>query len=213
MSNSQINDDDHLIIKAFNLEVYRADLNRLINREKLNDIILNFYLKLICNSSTSHKCAAIDSLVVNKILGQNLRGLSKCLEKFSKQNFTKLFCPIFRDSCHLALADFDVARKTIKFYDSIYEPDFDTIKNLGINLGKYIPALSGAELWNVVTNEKYPKQHGNGIVCGVYVCAYSKLIAFEQPLNFSQDQMSQLRQTIANEILKFEIENNFSTDC
>ncbi|CAF1085088.1 unnamed protein product, partial [Brachionus calyciflorus] len=186
-----------------------SDLELLITGKKLNDIIINFYLKLLCNSS-SLGCSTIDSLIVNKILASNLRGLSKCLEKFSKQSFKLLFCPVLREKSHWALIIFDVVEKTIGFFDSIFEPDFEIIRSLSINLGKYLSALSGSENWKISEQDLYPKQFGNNLDCGVFVCTYAKFIAFQQDLNFNQYQMTQIRETIANEILNFEIDKKFT---
>ncbi|CAF0965777.1 unnamed protein product [Brachionus calyciflorus] len=70
-----------VIVKAMGHNVLHPDLAALKNGLKLNDIIINFYLKLISNSSNHYKCSTIDSLVSNKILTNSLREISSLLDE------------------------------------------------------------------------------------------------------------------------------------
>ncbi|RNA01308.1 sentrin-specific protease 5 [Brachionus plicatilis] len=65
-----LNHDDGLtvIVKGFGYEVNRLSLYGLLSGSKINDIIVNFYMKMLCNSNLNVKCSHIDSLIINKIL-------------------------------------------------------------------------------------------------------------------------------------------------
>ncbi|CAF1138054.1 unnamed protein product [Brachionus calyciflorus] len=64
-------ENNPIIVKAGDLEIRRSDLNDVISGSKLNDLIINFYLKIVCNS-TEKSCTYIDSIVVSKILCSKL---------------------------------------------------------------------------------------------------------------------------------------------
>ncbi|CAF1036880.1 unnamed protein product, partial [Brachionus calyciflorus] len=44
-------ENNPIIVKAGDLEIRRSNLNDVISGSKLNDLIINFYLKIACNSS------------------------------------------------------------------------------------------------------------------------------------------------------------------
>ena len=198
-----------IITKAFNIEITRSDINNIITGHKLNDSILNFYLKLICNSCFSKKVACIDSLITFKILNSNLRGLHKSLERLNAQNFSSIFCPLFLTCNHWALIYIDVINKNIKYYDSIFTTDTNVIYQLCSVLGKYVKVLGGSEHWNISFDHNYPKQQGNDTDCGVFVCTYAKYLAFNRTFDFGQDQIDEIRKSMASEIINFEIDQKF----
>ncbi|CAF1091943.1 unnamed protein product, partial [Brachionus calyciflorus] len=202
---------NNIITKAFNIEISRSDLNNVVTGEKFNDSILNFYLKLVCNSNQASKCISIDSLITHKVLNSSLRGLPKSLEKYNNQSFFSIFCPLFLNGNHWAIIIFDVLNKKIHYYDSIFGPDNSVISKLCSILGKYITVLNGSELWNISYNG-YPKQHGNDKDCGVFVCTYAKYYAFNRPFDFNQEQITEIRKSLANEIISFEIDKKFTNN-
>ncbi|RNA01407.1 hypothetical protein BpHYR1_027462, partial [Brachionus plicatilis] len=117
-----LNHDDGLtvIVKGFGYEVNRLSLYDLLSGSKINDIIVNFYMKMLCNSNLNVKCSHIDSLIINKILDGNLRGVSKSVEKNSKTDFRLLFCPVLFNKNHWVLI----------YYDSIYNSNKEIIEKI-----------------------------------------------------------------------------------
>ncbi|CAF1112143.1 unnamed protein product, partial [Brachionus calyciflorus] len=72
----ETNPSEFSVINALGYSIQQKDLNELIKGMKLNDKIVNFYIKLVCNS-LNQKALAIDSLFINKILSSDLRGVQK----------------------------------------------------------------------------------------------------------------------------------------
>jgi sentrin-specific protease 1 len=165
-------------------------------------------LNLICDSLPNNKYATIDSLLINKILSSDLRGISKCFDKYNQVDFQILFFPLFLNKNHWALLSFDTLKRKISVYDSIYPINRNLVTKISSTLAKYIDQLKGANCWNLEINNDYPKQSGNDNDCGVFVCLYAKHVAYNYPFNFSQADIPIKRNEIANEIRNFEIKNN-----
>ena len=151
------------------------------------------------------KCASIDSIIIEKILTSNLRGVPKSLEKYTKMEIHFLFCPLFLRGNHWALLVFDLKLRQLRLYDSIYSIDKNIVYKLSSTIGKYVSKLNRAEFWNIVDDLPYPKQIGNITDCEVFICSYAKHIALDLCFDFSQDDIPNIRKTMASEIMKYEI--------
>ena len=219
-SSQELNTDyDHLttdqsnpiIIKALGYEISRNDLSSLTNGYKLNDIIVNFYFKLLCNSNSTFKCTTLDSILISKILNSNLRGISKSLEKVSKVDFKLLLCPLFINENHWALLAYDTVLKVISYYDSIYSVNLNIINKMNSVLSKYIKCMSCCDTWEVSSENSYPKQT-NSNDCGVFICTYAKYLVFDRSFNFNENDIPNIRKILSNEIINYEIESVFSNN-
>lgn len=63
---------------------------------------------------------------------------------------------------------------------------------------------NGSDEWEF-SLENYPKQEGNDLDCGVFVCLYAKNVVFDLNFKFNQGVITSSRQLIASEIINFEI--------
>jgi Ulp1 family protease len=194
------------LVQAFGYQIEFTDLNQLTSGSKLNDKVINFYMKLLCFTSKNVKCVAIDSLLISKILSSDLRGISKCFSKYSDLEFQILLFPLFVKSNHWSLLIFDTRKKIISFYDSIYQADTGLLAKISLTLAKYICQLNGAENWPLKLDHDYPKQSGNDRDCGAFICLYAKHHIFDHPFNFSQADIHEKRIQLAQEIRNSEIE-------
>ncbi|RMZ92852.1 Sentrin-specific protease, partial [Brachionus plicatilis] len=199
-------EEDDVIVKKFGYEVDRKSLSDLISGSKINDLIVNFYIEMVCNSNPKVECSHIDSLIVSKILNGNLTRLSRYFEKNFKADFRLLFCPALILKDHWVLFVFDSSRKSITCYDSIFRTESEMIDKIRAPLTKYITSLSGSDSWTIVNDSLYPKQKGNDKDCGVFVCAYSKWLAHVKPFSFKQNDIPKIRKTMGSEVLKGQIE-------
>ena len=200
----------NVIVKALGYQINRSDLYSITSGAKLNDILVNFYIKLVCNSTNVFKCSSLDSLISHKILFGTLRGVPKSVEKFNKDDFRILFCPVFIRASHWALIVFDKVARTITYFDSIFPVDNEIVSKISFTLGKYIKCLDGSETWQLLSDFTYPKQNSNDKDCGVFICLYAKYFAFERQFDFNQNVIPTMRQTMSSEILNFQIEETFT---
>ncbi|CAF0886935.1 unnamed protein product [Brachionus calyciflorus] len=175
-----------VVDKASNYEIRRSDLNDVVSGLKLNDLIVNFYLKIFCNSASNKKCAFVDSIIISKILNSHFRGMFKSLEKISITELSLLFCPLFLRGNHWALLLFDVKSKLIKYFDSIYSIDSCVVTKICSTLGKYVIKLNGCENLKISSETSYSKQQSNCTDCGVFTCLYAKYLAFGRTFDFKK---------------------------
>ncbi|CAF1025398.1 unnamed protein product [Brachionus calyciflorus] len=74
------------------------------------------------------------------------------------------------------------------------------VKGLGHNvLHSDLAALkNGLKLNDSLKNKENPKQGGNDLDCGVFVCLYAKNVVFDLNFNFNQGDITSSRQCFAN---------------
>ncbi|CAF0837588.1 unnamed protein product [Brachionus calyciflorus] len=203
-SNSK--NDQPIIVKAFGIELFQSDLSELTSRAKLNDKTLNFYMNLLCMSLGKEKFVTIDSLLIQKILSSDLRGIAKCLDKYNQSSYCLFLFPLLIDKNHWSLLVFNKCLKKVIYFDSVYDikENYSTIKKVVLTLSKYISVLKDAENWELTQNYLAPKQTGDSD-CGIYVCQYAKYFGQNQYFDFKQEDIIKKRCEMANEILSFEI--------
>ncbi|CAF0860810.1 unnamed protein product [Brachionus calyciflorus] len=129
---------DCSIIKGFGIQLLQNDLQSITTGEKLNDKIVNFYLSLLSNSLENLKALTFDSILINKILSSDLRGISRALIKYNQKKIDILFFPIFLKNGHWALLVMESSKNSAFFFDWIFEIDAQLISNIIAVLSKYI---------------------------------------------------------------------------
>ncbi|CAF0865905.1 unnamed protein product [Brachionus calyciflorus] len=197
--------DDPKIVKALGIDFLKSDLNALTSGFKLKERILNYYLNFLCNSFGKKKFVTVDSILIQKILSADHRGISKCFDKYIQSNFQIFYFPLHLDNNHWALLVFDARTKQVIYFDSLYAITKNVliIKNFVSILSKYISVLKDSPTWELYQNQLAPKQSGE-IDCGVFVYQYAKYFGQNQSFDFNQVDISNKRTEMANEILSFE---------
>lgn len=104
---------DLCLVKAFGYEIKFHDISLFTSGAKLYDKIVNFYIRFICNSIEDRDFVCVDSIHLNKILSSDHCDISKCLEKYSQNDFKFLFFPIYRNSNHWSLVYYDSVSKKV----------------------------------------------------------------------------------------------------
>ncbi|CAF1009833.1 unnamed protein product [Brachionus calyciflorus] len=203
---------DPLIVKGLGFKIFQSDLHSVVNCEKLNDNIINFYLNLLCNSIDSFKAFSIDSILINKILSTDLRGITKCFEKLNNSCYQLIFFPLFIHTNHWSLLIFNTSKKTISFDDSLFKIDLNFVKKITTKLSKYVTSLKSCSDWPVLSSFNYPQQIDNDTDWRVFLCQYAKYHAFNRSFDFTQSDILSKRIEIANEIRKFEINSILQHD-
>ncbi|RMZ98142.1 Sentrin-specific protease [Brachionus plicatilis] len=211
-NNEELDRNDILIVKAYGFDICKSDIMILLSGSKLNDNIVNFYLNLICNSAQK-KCVCLDSLLVGKLISSKTHDIKKLCTDLNNTLSYLLFLPINLNLNHWSLLVFDLENKVIYNLDSILKPNFELIRTISFNLSNLFIKLKGVNDWKIKTDLEYPKQTGNSIDCGVFICLYAKYLAFEREFDFNQTNIQNMREIMADEIKQFSIDENFLENC
>ncbi|RMZ97515.1 RNA-directed DNA polymerase from mobile element jockey-like, partial [Brachionus plicatilis] len=184
--NIEIKSTDLVIVKGLGFQILKSDLNDVTN---------------------GIKTMSIDSLIINKIVSSDHRGISKIFDKYNQISFKVLFFPLFIRQNHWSLLVIDSSKSSITFFDSIFQIDYNLIRKIITVLSKYIGSLKHAGSWSINANFDYPKQINNVHDCGAYVCQYAKYYIFNQLLRFGKNSTNfQLIHLNINSILNHIIE-------
>ena len=211
-SNLDIVKNGETISKLDDIQVKKNDLIRLEPDNELNDIIVDFYLKLICKQLNA-KCFAISSLLFNKFEEKTQKHIELWFvkHKIAERNPDIIFFPICKND-HWSLVVFDLLSATMNHLDSVFNSDPVLIKKLFKILNKAFESMKKIKIWTVDTYKILPKQVNNSIDCGVFLCLYAKCIALNKKnFDFKQSDINQARKIIKQEIVNSKIEQYILT--
>ncbi|VVC25183.1 Hypothetical protein CINCED_3A000641 [Cinara cedri] len=171
----------------------------------INDEIINNYMSLIQTRSpdTVYTFNTFFYLTFSTQGYKRVDRWTKKIDIFAKK---KLFIPIhIREDNHWVLVYVDFENKTINYYDSIGNSGYDFMKVIVSYL-----RLEGVHKKNMhfcfdkwrLRNVKDCPQQQNHWDCGVFLCAFAEHLSRNAPLNFSQDDMINIRRQILLDIKK-----------
>lgn len=180
-----------VISKCGAISIHASDISTCNGDVWLNDQIINAYFSLITKANPL--VGAMDAFFFVDVVMK--KDLSRWLkpELFDKH---MLFIPaIYRN--HWRLVVWDLLNSRVETYDS-GQTESDTIQPFihQILTQKECPRSRCA----IQIKKNLPKQN-NMYDCGVFVCLFAKHVALHREINFTADEMPELRKQVALEIL------------
>ena len=205
--------DKNLIVDKFNIKIYPQDLNTLDSPNMLNDIIINFYLKLLCDSFDNYHYFALDSLFFQKFENnlnvKNINMVKPWLDKSGITNQKLILLPICLCK-HWRLVTFDFETLSIKYYDSYFDssPKIASFAKtlLEILITVCFPnQLTNLKKWKYNVVQSLAKQNNN-FDCGVFTLMYARCIVRNDPFDFNLNSSLDFRNHLINEISNCKID-------
>lgn len=188
----------------YNYKVSRSSFGTLRPEQELNDEIVNAYFKLIQgHKNVARKVYIFDTYFYTTMV-KNLeekKEYFRFLTRINLLEYDLLLCPI--NKCkHWTLIAVDVPNRTIKFYDSLSNPERgqveinDIRKMLDYNCG----SNHHTRLDWTIDRPKIPQQD-NSTDCGVFLCQNARELAQgHQQFEFTQQHAEQVRREMVFEI-------------
>ncbi|XP_043276025.1 sentrin-specific protease 1-like [Venturia canescens] len=151
---------------------------------------------------------AMNSFFFPRLHLNGYNAVKRWTKKINIFKFEKVIVPINLGN-HWCLAVINFLKKTIVYYDSfgrdnpkylatLREYLVEEAKNKGEGLIK-------EDEWILATKKDIPRQ-SNGYDCGVFVCMYAKYEISNKKMDFSQQEMPQLRKKMRRELETGKIE-------
>lgn len=187
---------DEVLANAFNISITRRDIQTLKGLNWLNDEIINFYMSLICERSTSenspfeNKVYAFSTFFYPKLVKDGYSSLKRWTRKIDIFAHNIIIIPVHL-GMHWTLAIIDFNCKEIRYYDSMNGNNNECLKALRNYLkDEYADKKNGAQFdlssWNCIHVKDVPQQM-NGSDCGMFTCKYAEFISRGKvKFNFNQ---------------------------
>jgi len=204
----------------------KRDLDTLQDNNRLNDVIIDTYLKMICdrskNSSNLPKVFAFSTFFCQSI--RRYHEYNRILSGFCKKedlfSFDIIFVPVhtkgvknsssgvsmpFPEKDHWSLAVIDLKKNGIYYYDSRGKENKEFLKLLLSYLSSEHMFKKGSNLdtskFEVHSVKGIPQQK-NGTDCGMFLLKYAEFIAKgDVNFTFSQKDMPRFRKKMVNQIV------------
>ena len=193
-----------VVARGFNIEITYLNIQCLKNGRWLNDQIINFYFGMIVQRSVKHKCFAMNTFFMDKLVkdsnGYKYKNVKKWTKRFNPFELDKLFIPIHQPG-HWTLLVVYFKKKLVHYYDSmggdgrLYRDAI--LRWLGDEAEKRY--ITDFEKW-ATSAESSPRQ-SNGSDCGVFLLMSADYLSDDIPLTFGQSDMAFFRRKIVLDII------------
>jgi len=201
------------------------DFRKLRHGIWLNDEVINWWMYILfnydihlCNNTQSKRhMHCFNSFFVQKIYTSERCYCFKHVETWSKKVFGKdifqlelVFFPINIGNHHWVAVIAKIQDKTLEYYDSFgngedycdlylgiifrYLKDEHRAKNDGL-------PLKDEESWKLQNCSLHCPKQENGYDCGVFVCAFAYHLVTNQPFNFNNDYVTEMRRKMGRLVL------------
>ncbi|CCE66195.1 hypothetical protein TPHA_0P00370 [Tetrapisispora phaffii CBS 4417] len=194
--------DNKLLSKGNNLEVYVRDLITLRPGAWLNDTIIEFFMQTI--EANDEACVAFNSFFYTTLSDRGYPGVRRWLKRKKKNidNLDKIFVPVNLNRSHWALCMIDLKNKRIIYVDSLSNGPNATSFAILSDLQHFVWEASEHKYGKdfELVNADCPQQP-NGFDCGVFVCMNAFYLENHSELTYKPSDASRMRLHIANLIL------------
>lgn len=200
---------DEVLVNAFNVPIYRKDIQTLKGLNWLNDEIINFYMTLICERSKDEakslpKVHAFSTFFYPRLREKGYSMIKRWTKKVDIFSYDLILIPIHL-GLHWTLAVIDFTTREIRYYDSMNGNNKECLKALKNYLNEEHQDKKGAPYdltdWNCIHNKDLPQQM-NGSDCGMFSCKYAEYLSRgKTTFNFNQSHMPYFRRRMVWEIL------------
>lgn len=203
---------DEVLITKFNQNITRRDIATLLGDSWLNDEVINFYMNLLMERSSGQtkypKVYAMNTFFMPKVLQQGQSGVRRWTRKTDIFAYDVIPVPVHVSNIHWCMAIIHLRDKTIRYYDSMGQPNKRVLDALeqylkDESMDKRKSALNTTD-WIKECVTDCPRQM-NGSDCGVFSCMFAEYVTRDHRINFSQDNMPYFRQKMILEIYSGEL--------
>ncbi|XP_043270497.1 sentrin-specific protease 1-like [Venturia canescens] len=195
---SNDNDDGQTKTKKIKREIKQQDLETLNGTNWLNDEVINNYLELISDEKTY----AMSSFFFPRLHVNGYNAVKRWTKKINIFKYRKVIVPIHLGN-HWCLAVIDMLFGEICYYDSFKgsQPAYlATLLEYLVQEAKEKNEVPiNKEEWTLGNKTNIPCQT-NGYDCGVFTCQFARYEAANRAINFTQQDMPQIRAKMAREL-------------
>ncbi|XP_059615590.1 sentrin-specific protease-like [Phlebotomus argentipes] len=196
-----------VIVSKFNLNIRRQDLCTLVGDAWLNDEVINFYMNLLTERSTKGvklpKVYAMNTFFAVRLLQAGHSGVKRWTRKVDIFEHDVIPVPVHVSNVHWCMAIIHLKNKTIRYYDSMGQPNMrildaleQYLKSESLDKKQRPFDMSG---WQKECIANAPRQM-NGSDCGVFSCMFAEYITRNSEITFTQNDMPYFRQKMIVEI-------------
>ncbi|XP_078613563.1 uncharacterized protein LOC144883149 [Branchiostoma floridae x Branchiostoma japonicum] len=188
--------------RKFDLEV--ADLVTLAPQEWLNDNVINGYFELLAEVRPDVYC--FNTFFYTQLCRKGYQGVKRWTKKVQIFEKSLLLVPLHLGN-HWCLAEVSVADKLLFLYDSRGGAYPTCLQRLVSYLCCEAKERGEADFtwgWGGHCKEDIPVQETSGD-CGVFVCQYARCIVEGRRIDFSQDDITELRCHMTQELLQHKL--------
>ncbi|KAH8300868.1 hypothetical protein KR044_000694, partial [Drosophila immigrans] len=197
-----------VLVSKFSLNITRSDINTLTGRCWLNDEVINFYMNLLTDRSETKKgklpsVYAMNTFFIPRLLQNGHGAVKRWTRKIDLFSKDIIPVPVHVGGVHWCMAIIHMRNKTIRYYDSMGEPNQMVLNALETylreeSLDKRKVPFDTSDF--KIESMKNVPQQTNGSDCGVFSCMFAEYITRDQPLSFSQENMEYFRKKMVLEI-------------
>ena len=203
------------VLRFVNAEVFGEHTQRLSPSGWLVDEVVNYYMfllqerdALVCASDGSRKpCHFFNSFFFTKLLengSYNYRQVKRWTKRFDLFSRSKVFAPVNVGNMHWCMVMFDVARKEVRYFDSMGAGGEPYLKAMKRYLEDEHRTKKGSELeggWTLTRTTRDTPRQTNGYDCGVFASFCAHYMSLQEQLDFSQDDIQHFRIRMMVDIL------------
>ncbi|XP_050436335.1 sentrin-specific protease 1-like [Adelges cooleyi] len=193
---------NEFIVKGKNIK--KSDLRTIYSPTAwLNDEVINHYMNMIVDRDPK-SLHTFDTFFYTKLSSQGYESVRRWSRKKDIFACKKMFSPIHLGN-HWCLICVNFIEKTIKYYDSLGGTNPKCLNAIMYYLKEEHKNKKNSELdcsgWRLMEANDCPKQR-NGYDCGVFACINAEFLSRDAKLDFTQEDMPQLRHRVCYEILR-----------
>lgn len=193
-----------IIVSSFQIDMSADDLKTLRDGCWINDNVIDFYINLIVESTTT-KVYGWTTHFYTTLLEKGYQGVARWAKRRKLNVFEKeiILVPVNIMNTHWALAVIDNINMKIEYYDSLSSPGGNStaVKVLANYMSQEATRLGRDPCsYQLSPNIKTPQQR-NGSDCGVFTCTAARFILDNKPLSYSQNDMKTIRRQMVYEII------------
>ena len=203
------------VLRFVNAEVFGEHTQRLSPSGWLVDEVVNYYMfllqerdALVCASDGSRKpCHFFNSFFFTKLLengSYNYRQVKRWTKRFDLFSRSKVFAPVNVGNMHWCMVMVDVARKEVRYFDSMGAGGEPYLKAMKRYLEDEHRTKKGSELeggWTLTRTTRDTPRQTNGYDCGVFASFCAHYMSLQEQLDFSQDDIQHFRIRMMVDIL------------
>ncbi|KAG5519213.1 hypothetical protein PMAC_002301 [Pneumocystis sp. 'macacae'] len=196
---------DPLIVK-FNISITSYDIRTLRDKEWLNDEIINFYIALISERAKASlegpKVYAFNTFFYTTLEKKGYKGVQRWTKR-AKVNIMQqdyILIPVHL-GIHWCMSVINFKKKRFEYWDSLSGSPGNTFRLLRNYLLHESGNTIDLDKWDDYIPESCPVQR-NGYDCGVFACKTAECIAREGSIDYTQDDIKELRKRMVANIIE-----------
>ncbi|XP_030379709.1 uncharacterized protein LOC115627955 [Scaptodrosophila lebanonensis] len=197
-----------VLVSKFSLNITRNDIHTLVGNRWLNDEVINFYMNMLTDRSERKSgklpsVYAMNTFFVARLLQSGHSAVKRWTRKVDLFSKDIIPVPVHVGGVHWCMAIIHMRNKTIRYYDSMGQPNPTVLQALELylheeSLDKRKKPFDMSD-FKIESVADVPHQT-NGSDCGVFSCMFAEYITRDKPLTFTQENMEYFRKKMILEI-------------